>query len=60
MNGGIVSMDRLPVEGAALSEGSPDFDGPPGNLSGTTGFARHPQNPRSVLFRHDTLAGVGI
>jgi hypothetical protein len=26
MNGGIVSIDRLPVERAALSEGSRDFD----------------------------------
>jgi len=34
MNGGIVSIDRLPVERPALSEGSPDFDGPSRNLSG--------------------------
>ena len=43
MNGGIVSIDRLPVERAALSEGSSDFDGPSRNLSRTTGFAKTPE-----------------
>ena len=58
MNGGIVSIDRLPVERAALSEGSPDFDGPSRNLSGTTGFALHPQQKRPVSPRYIGRCGI--
>jgi hypothetical protein len=39
LNGEIVSIHRLFQSNVLLlSEGSPDFDGPSGNLSGTTGL----------------------